>query len=58
MDDLRALLGIKSIYRTPNVQMRKLWGVLKGVDARIDETVLRLLGYIERMRNYMIAKRM
>ena len=58
MDDLRALLGIKCIYITPNVQMRKLWGVLKGVDARIDETVLRLLGYIERIGNHMAAKRM
>ena len=40
MDNLRGLLGIRRMDRIPNAWIRKLCGVTKGVDERIDEHVL------------------
>ena len=37
--------------------MRQLRGVTKGVDEKIDEGDLRLFGYVERMENDRIVKR-
>ena len=58
MDNLRGLLGIKRIDRVPNELIRELCGVAKGVDERIDESVLRWVGHIERLENDRISKRM
>ena len=41
MDNLRGLLGIKSVYKVPNARIRQLCGVTKGVDQNTDEGVLR-----------------
>ena len=41
----------------PNVRIRELCGVTKGVDERIDEDVFRWFGHVERMENDRIAKR-
>ena len=40
MNNLRGLLGIRRMHRVPNARIRKLWGVRKGLDERIDEEVL------------------
>ena len=37
MDNLRGLLGIKRMDRLPNVWIRQLRGVTKGIDENIDE---------------------
>ena len=57
MDNLRRLLGIRSMDRVPNGRIRELCGVTKGVDERIDEGVLQWFGHVERMENGRIAKR-
>ena len=38
-------------------QINRLCGVTKGVDERIDESVLRWFGHVERMENDRIAMR-
>ena len=38
MDNHRGLLGIRKMDRVPNVRIRELFGVAKGVDERIDES--------------------
>ena len=57
MENLRSLLGIRRMDRDPNVRIRELCGVTKGVDERIDEGALRWFGYVERKENDRIAKR-
>ena len=57
MDKLRDLLGVRRRDRVPNARTRKLCGVAKRVDGMVDESVLRWFGYIERMANDRIAKR-
>ena len=57
MDNLRGLLGIRRLDKVPNARLRQLCGVTKGVDEKIDEGVLRWCGYVERMENDRIAKR-
>ena len=39
MDNLRGFLGIKGMDKVLNARIRKLCGVTKGVDERIDEGV-------------------
>ena len=41
MDNLRGLLGIMRMDRVPNARIRDMCGVMKGVDERISEGVLR-----------------
>ena len=41
----------------PNVRIRELFGVTKGVDERTDEGVLRWFSHMERMENDGVAKR-
>ena len=55
MDNLRGLLGIRRMDRVPIAQNGELCVVVKGVDERIDESVL-WFGLMERMKN-MISKR-
>ena len=40
LDSLSGLLGIKKIDRIPNARVREFGIVKKGVDERIDESVL------------------
>ena len=54
MDNLRELLGIRSINKILNAQIRVLCG-MKEVDKRIDEGVLQWFGQVERMENDRIA---
>ena len=57
MDNLRGLLNIRRMDKVPNVRIRQLCGVAKGVDEKINEGVLRRFGRVERMKNDIIAKR-
>ena len=50
MDYLRGLLGIKRMECVPNARVRKLCGVRKGLDERINEGILRWFGHMERVR--------
>ena len=49
MDNLRGLLGIRIMDRVPMARIRKLCGVKKNLDERIDEGVLWWFGHVERM---------
>ena len=40
MDSLRGLLGTGRIDRVPNARIKELCRVTKGIDKRIDESVL------------------
>ena len=57
MDNLRGLLGIRRMDKVPNVQIRKLCRVMKGIDEKIDEGVIRWFSHVERMENDRITKR-
>ena len=57
MDNLRGSLGVKRMDRVPNSRISELYGVAKGVDERIDASVLRWFGHIERMEDERIVKR-
>ena len=57
MYNFRILFSIRRMDKVPNGYIRQLCGVTKGVDEKIDEGVLRLFGYVERMEIDMIAKR-
>ena len=47
MDNLRGLLD-RRIVRVPNARIREFFGVMKGVDERIDG-VLQWLGHVKKM---------
>ena len=49
MDNFRGLLGIRRMDRIPNAWKGELCGVRKSLDERIDESVLRLFGRVERI---------
>ena len=53
MDNLRGLLVIRKMDRLPNVRIRELCGVKKGLDERIYEGVL----HVKRMESDRMAKR-
>ena len=57
MNNLRGFLGIRRMDRIPNARIWELCGLTKGVDERIDGGVLRWFGYVERIENDRIAKR-
>ena len=57
MGILRGLLGISRMDNVPNTQISVLCGVAKGMDERIDQSVLRWFGHTERVINDTIAKR-
>ena len=57
MNTLRGLLGIRRMYKVPNARIKELSGVVKCVDERIDESVVRWFGHVERMVNDRIANR-
>ena len=43
--------------RVPNARVKELCGVKKGLDERIEESVLRWFGHVERMERGMISKK-
>ena len=58
MDNLRGLLDIRRMNKAKNARIRELCVVTKEVvEERIDEGALWWFGYVERMENDRIAKR-
>src|SRR5678815_4983448 len=58
MDNLRDMLGVKRINKMRNELIRELCGVKKGVHERINESMLRWFGHVERMNESRLVKRM
>ena len=58
MDNLRGLLGIRRMCRVSNARIRGLCRVIKMVDERIDEGVLRWFGHMEGMEKLLLKGRM
>ena len=50
-------MGIRRIDRVPNVGIKELCKVRKGLDERIDEGILRWFRHVERMERDRIAER-
>ena len=48
---------MRRMDKVPNARIRQLCGVMKGVNEKIDESVLRWFGHVERMGNDRISKR-
>ena len=46
MNNLKGLLGIRTMDSIPNARIRELCGVKKGLDEKIDEGVLRWFGHM------------
>ena len=56
MDNLRGLLCIRRMDKVPNARIRQLCGVTKGVNEKIEESIFRWFGNVERMKNDSIVK--
>ena len=52
MNNLTGVLAIRKMNKVMNTQKRELYGVTKGVNARIDESVFQWFGHAERMERY------
>ena len=50
-------VGIGRVYKVPNARINELCGVKKGLYERIDESVFRWFGHVERMERDSNAKR-
>ena len=57
MDNLRGLLGIRRVDRVLNTWLSELYEVKKGLDGRIDESMLWWFSHVKRMEDDRIAKR-
>ena len=51
------LLGNRRMNRMPNARIKELYEVMKVMDQKVDESVLRWFDHIEGMGNDRIAKR-
>ena len=58
MDNLRGVLGVRRINKVRNELIREWCGVKKGVNERINESMLRWFGHMERMNDSRLVKRM
>src|SRR5678816_32877 len=58
MNNLRGVLGVRRIDKMRNERIRKLSGVKKGVNERINASMLRWFGHVERMSDSRLVKRM
>ena len=56
MNNFRGSLGSRRKDRIPNVRIRELCGMVKGVDERTDENILRWFGHIEIMEKIGLLK--
>src|SRR5678815_2321686 len=58
MDNSRSMLGVRRINKMRNERIREWCGVKKGVNERINESMLRWFGHVERMNGSRLVKRM
>ena len=52
------MLGVRRIDKMRNERIRELCGVKKGVNERINESILRWFGHVERMDDSRLVKLM
>src|SRR5678815_5288590 len=57
MNNLRGVLGVRRIDKMRNERIREMCGVKKGVNERINESMLRWFGHVERMNDSRLVKR-
>ena len=57
MDNLRVLLDIRRMDKVPNAWIRESCGMMKRVDKKIAEGVLKQFGHLERMGDIRLNKR-
>ena len=57
MDNLRGMLGVKRVDKMKNEEIRRKFGIEKGVNELINESVLRWFGHMERMPSERLVKR-
>src|SRR5678816_2596871 len=55
---IRVVLGVRRIDKMRNERIIELCGVKKGVNERINESMLRWFGHVERMKDIRLVKRM
>ena len=58
MDNLRGVLGVRKTDKMRNEYIREMCGVVKGVIERINESILRWFGHMERMDENRLVKKM
>ena len=54
---LRSLVGVSRMDRVMNEEVRRRAGIERELVSRADQRVLRLLGHLERMDEYRMARR-
>ena len=57
MKYLRSLVGVSRMYRVRNDEVRRKAGIERELVSRADQRVLRWFGYVERMDEYRMARR-
>src|SRR5678815_2512779 len=58
MDNLRGILGVRRIDKMRNECIREMCGMKKGLNERINKSMLRWFGHVERMNDSWLVKRM
>src|SRR5678815_3865859 len=58
IDNLRGVLGVRRIDKVRNELIREWCGVKKGVNERINESMLRWFGHVARMNDSRLVKLM
>ena len=54
---LRSLVGVSRTDRVRNEEVRRRAGIKRELASRADQRVLRWFGYVERMDEYRMARR-
>ena len=55
---LRSLVGVSQMDRVRNEEVRRRAGIERKLASRADQRVLRWFGYVERMDDYRMARRL
>ena len=54
---LRSLVGVSRLFRVRNDEVHRRAGIERKLASRADRRVLRWFGYVERMDDYRMARR-
>ena len=57
MKCLRSLVGVPRLDRVKNEEVRRRAGIERELASRIDQSVVRWFGHVERMDEYRMARR-
>ena len=58
MKCLRSFVAVSQMDRVKNEEVRMRAGIERELASRADQTVLRLFGHVERMDEYLVARRL